>query len=125
MRLIAKMPTLAAIAYKTAIGKEHHLVMTECFCSARANFPESNSRELDAGQPLIYPRNDLSYTENFLHMLFAVWLKAVHTIFSAILASENHASQSFAMKYESWDQSLHLSVKIEFRLCFSGTIREV
>lgn len=25
-----------------------------------------------AGQPLIYPRNDLTYTENFLHMLFAV-----------------------------------------------------
>jgi len=42
-RLIAKMPTIAAMAYKYAIG-----------------------------QPFIYPRNDLSYAENFLHMLFAV-----------------------------------------------------
>jgi len=42
-RLIAKMPTIAAMAYKFSIG-----------------------------QPFIYPRNDLSYAENFLHMLFAV-----------------------------------------------------
>jgi citrate synthase len=42
-RLIAKMPTLAAMAYKYSLG-----------------------------QPFIYPRNDLSYTGNFLHMTFAV-----------------------------------------------------
>lgn len=42
-RLIAKMPTIAAMAHKYAIG-----------------------------QPFVYPRNDLSYSENFLHMLFAV-----------------------------------------------------
>lgn len=42
-RLIAKMPTIAAMAYKYAVG-----------------------------QPFVYPRNDLTYTENFLHMLFAV-----------------------------------------------------
>ncbi len=42
-RLIAKMPTLAALAYKYSIG-----------------------------QPFIYPRNNLSYAENFLHMTFAV-----------------------------------------------------
>jgi len=42
-RLIAKMPTIAADAYKYSIG-----------------------------QPFIYPRNDLSYAENFLHMAFAV-----------------------------------------------------
>jgi len=41
-RLIAKMPTIAAWAYKYSIG-----------------------------QPFIYPRNDLSYAENFLHMMFA------------------------------------------------------
>lgn len=41
-RLIAKMPTLAAMAYKTSIG-----------------------------QPIIYPRNDLNFSENFLHMMFA------------------------------------------------------
>ncbi len=43
MRMIAKMPTLAAIAYKYS-----------------------------AGQPFIYPRNDLNYAANFLHMCFAV-----------------------------------------------------
>jgi citrate synthase len=42
-RMIAKMPTLAAMAYKYAIG-----------------------------QPFIYPRNDLDYTSNFLQMCFAV-----------------------------------------------------
>jgi len=43
LRMIAKMPTIAAAAYKHSIG-----------------------------QPFIYPRNDLGYCENFLHMLFAV-----------------------------------------------------
>jgi citrate synthase len=42
-RLIAKMPTLAAMAYKYSLG-----------------------------QPFIYPRNELKYAENFLHMAFAV-----------------------------------------------------
>ena len=42
-RLIAKMPTIAAMAYKYSIG-----------------------------QPYIYPNNDLTYSENFLHMMFAV-----------------------------------------------------
>ena len=42
-RLIAKMPTLAAMAYKYSVG-----------------------------QPFIYPRNDLDYTSNFLQMCFAV-----------------------------------------------------
>ncbi len=41
-RMIAKMPTLAAWAFKYSLG-----------------------------QPFIYPRNDLSYAENFIHMLFA------------------------------------------------------
>jgi len=41
-RLIAKMPTIAALAYKFTLG-----------------------------QPYIYPRNDLGYAENFLHMMFA------------------------------------------------------
>jgi citrate synthase len=40
-RLIAKMPTLAAMSYKYSIG-----------------------------QPFMYPRNDLNYAENFLHMMF-------------------------------------------------------
>jgi citrate synthase len=42
-RLIAKMPTIAAMAYKYAVG-----------------------------QPFVYPRNDLSYTANFLRMTFSV-----------------------------------------------------
>jgi len=42
-RLIAKMPTIAAMAYKYSIG-----------------------------QPFMYPRNDLNYVENFLQMMFAV-----------------------------------------------------
>ena len=42
IRLIAKMPTLVAMAYKYS-----------------------------QGQPFIYPRNDLSYTGNFLRMMFA------------------------------------------------------
>jgi citrate synthase len=41
-RLIAKMPTLAAMAYKYSIG-----------------------------HPFIYPQNDMSFSENFLHMMFA------------------------------------------------------
>jgi len=42
-RLIAKIPTLAAMAYKYSLG-----------------------------QPFNYPRNNLKYAENFLHMCFAV-----------------------------------------------------
>jgi citrate synthase len=42
-RMIAKMPTIAAMAFKYSIG-----------------------------QPFIYPRNDLDYTSNFLQMCFAV-----------------------------------------------------
>jgi citrate synthase len=43
VRLIAKVRTLAAYAYKKSVG-----------------------------QPTIYPQNDLSYCANFLHMMFAV-----------------------------------------------------
>jgi citrate synthase len=42
-RLIAKMPTMAAMAFKYSLG-----------------------------QPFMYPRNDLHYAENFLHMMWAV-----------------------------------------------------
>lgn len=42
-RLIAKLPTIAAYAYKKSIG-----------------------------QPFIYPQNDLNYCENYLRMMFAV-----------------------------------------------------
>ncbi|MFL2786556.1 MAG: citrate synthase [Paracoccaceae bacterium] len=43
IRMIAKMPTIAAMAYKYTIG-----------------------------QPFIYPRNDIDYASNFLRMCFAV-----------------------------------------------------
>ncbi len=42
IRLIAKLPTLVAMAYKYSVG-----------------------------QPFMYPRNDLSYSANFMHMMFA------------------------------------------------------
>jgi citrate synthase len=42
-RLVAKMPTIAAWSFRYAMGK-----------------------------PFVYPRNDLSYTENFLHMMFSM-----------------------------------------------------
>jgi citrate synthase len=43
IRLLAKLKTIAAFSYKKSIG-----------------------------QPYVYPRNDLSYTADFLHMMFAV-----------------------------------------------------
>ncbi|HBU14584.1 MAG TPA: citrate (Si)-synthase [Gemmobacter sp.] len=43
IRLIAKLPTIAAMAYKYSIG-----------------------------QPFVYPKNSLGYAANFLHMCFAV-----------------------------------------------------
>jgi len=42
IRLLAKMPTLVAMAYKYSIG-----------------------------QPFVYPRNDLSFSANFMHMMFS------------------------------------------------------
>ena len=43
VRLLAKLPTIAAFSHKKSVG-----------------------------QPFIYPRNDLDYCENYLHMMFAV-----------------------------------------------------
>ncbi len=75
LRMIAKMPTLAAMAHKYSIGK-----------------------------PFIYPRNELDYTSNFLHMLFAVpsedyevnkvLVKAMDTIFILHADHEQNASTS-------------------------------
>jgi len=42
-RLVAKLPTIVAMTYKYSVG-----------------------------QPFVYPRNDLSYSENFMRMMFAV-----------------------------------------------------
>src|ERR1700749_4927455 len=74
-RLIAKMPTIAAMAYKYHVG-----------------------------QPFVYPRNDLSYTDNFLRMCFSVpaedykvnpvLSKALDTIFILHADHEQNASPS-------------------------------
>lgn len=75
IRLIAKMPTLAAMSYKYSIG-----------------------------QPYMYPRNNMSYTSNFLHMMFGVpsedteqnpvIVKALDTIFTLHADHEQNASTS-------------------------------
>ncbi|MDG1938810.1 MAG: citrate synthase [Pseudomonadales bacterium] len=74
-RLIAKMPTLAAMSYKFSIG-----------------------------QPIMYPRNDLSYAENFLYMMFGnpcedyqvnpVLARAMDKIFLLHADHEQNASTS-------------------------------
>ena len=74
-RLIAKIPTLAAMVYKYSIG-----------------------------QPFMYPRNELSYSENFLHMMFntpcdekaisPVLAKAMDRIFLLHADHEQNASTS-------------------------------
>ncbi|MDO5606609.1 MAG: citrate synthase, partial [Paracoccus sp. (in: a-proteobacteria)] len=49
IRLIAKLPTIASMAYKYHVG-----------------------------QPFVYPRNDLDYASNFLHMCFSVPAEPYH-----------------------------------------------
>jgi citrate synthase len=76
IRLIAKVPTLAAWTYKYTIG-----------------------------QPFVYPRNDLGYAENFLYMMFAtpadrdykvdpILAKAMDRIFTLHADHEQNASTS-------------------------------
>jgi len=75
VRLVAKMPTLAAMVYKYSMG-----------------------------QPMMYPRNDLNYAENFLHMMFntpcevkpisPVLAKAMDRIFILHADHEQNASTS-------------------------------
>ena len=75
IRLIAKLPTLVAMAYKYSVG-----------------------------QPFIYPRNDLSYSANFMRMMFAVpaedykvndvMVRAIDRIFLLHADHEQNASTS-------------------------------
>lgn len=75
IRLIAKIPTLAAMSYKYSIG-----------------------------QPYMYPQNKMSYSENVLHMMFGVpsedvtpnpvIVKAMDTIFTLHADHEQNASTS-------------------------------
>jgi citrate synthase len=74
-RLIAKMPTIVAMSYKYSIG-----------------------------QPFVYPKNDLSYTANFMRMMFgvpteeykvnAVLVRAMDRIFILHADHEQNASTS-------------------------------
>ena len=74
-RLIAKMPTLASYAYKHSIG-----------------------------QPMLYPRNDLNYVANFMHLMFATPCedyvvdetirKALHLLFILHADHEQNCSTS-------------------------------
>ena len=74
-RLIAKMPTMAAASFKHSVG-----------------------------EPFIYPRNDLDYCANFLHMMFAtpceeyrvdpVAVKAINLLFILHADHEQNASTS-------------------------------
>jgi citrate synthase len=75
IRLIAKMPTLVAMTYKYSVG-----------------------------QPFMYPHNELSYTGNFIHMMFAtpcepyklndVLIRALDRIFILHADHEQNASTS-------------------------------
>ncbi|WP_367104928.1 citrate synthase [uncultured Psychrobacter sp.] len=76
IRLVAKMPTLAAMSYKYS-----------------------------QGEPFMYPRNDFSYAENFLYMMFAtpgdvdykvnpIIAKAMDKIFTLHADHEQNASTS-------------------------------
>src|SRR5947209_20270766 len=58
-RLIAKLPTIVAMAYKYSVG-----------------------------QPFIYPKNNLSYTDNFMRMMFAV--PAEHYKLNTVLVRSLH-----------------------------------
>ena len=64
-RLIAKMPTIAAMAYKYAVG-----------------------------QPFMYPDNSLSYTGNFLRMTFGVPAEEYEVIPAVERAMETGYSSS-------------------------------
>lgn len=76
-RLVAKMPTIVALAYKYSIG-----------------------------EPFMFPRDDLGYTANFLHMMFgnpcetyepdSVIVRALDTIFLLHADHEQNASTSTA-----------------------------
>ncbi|PAJ73642.1 citrate (Si)-synthase [Pseudoalteromonas sp. NBT06-2] len=75
VKLVAKLPTISAMAYKYTIG-----------------------------QPFVYPKNELSYAENFLHMMFSVpaeeykvspvLAKAMDRIFMLHADHEQNASTS-------------------------------
>ncbi len=90
-RLMAKLPTIAAYAYKKSFG-----------------------------QPLIYPDNDLSYCENFLRMMFAVptenyevdpdFVEALNLLLIVHADHEQNCSTSTVRMVGSSDANLFASV---------------
>ena len=91
VRLLAKLPTLAAWAYKNEIG-----------------------------QPLVYPKNNLDYCENFLRMMFAtpaedfipdpIVAKALNTLLILHADHEQNCSTSTVRIVGSSHASLYASV---------------
>ncbi len=90
-RLMAKLPTIAAYSYKKSIG-----------------------------QPFVYPRNDLSYCENFLHMMFAVpcepyqidadFVEAMNLLLIVHADHEQNCSTSTVRMVGSSDANLFASI---------------
>jgi citrate synthase len=90
-RLMAKLPTIAAYSYKKSIG-----------------------------QPFIYPRNDLAYCENFLHMMFAVpcepyqidedFVEALNLLLIVHADHEQNCSTSTVRMVGSSDANLFASI---------------
>jgi len=90
-RLIAKLPTIAAYAYKKSIG-----------------------------QPFTYPQNDLDYCENFLRMMFAVpsepyaldpdFVEALNLLLMVHADHEQNCSTSTVRMVGSSDANLFASI---------------
>jgi citrate synthase len=90
-RLLAKLPTIAAYSYKKS-----------------------------AGQPFIYPQNDLSYCENFLRMMFAVptepyqcdplFVRALNLLFIVHADHEQNCSTSTVRMVGSSNANLFASI---------------
>jgi citrate synthase len=90
-RLMAKLPTIAAYAFKKSIG-----------------------------QPFIYPRNDLTYCENFLRMMFAVpsepyeqepdFVRALNLLLIVHADHEQNCSTSTVRMVGSSDANLFASI---------------
>ena len=144
-RLIAKMPTIAAMAYKYSVGQpfvypRNDLSYTANFLRMTFSVPAEEyvvdpvvvdamdfsdvehrnvsfnrlvaklptivamAYKYNTGQPFMYPRNDLSYTANFMHMMFGtpcetyepnpVLVHALDTIFTLHADHEQNASTS-------------------------------
>src|SRR5207342_454659 len=91
LRLMAKLPTIAAYAFKKSIG-----------------------------QPFVYPRNDLSYCENFLRMMFAVptepfeadpdFVEALNLLLIVHADHEQNCSTSTVRMVGSSDANLFASI---------------